>query len=103
MPAVPPMPRVRCGWRGSTPPIGIRQFSSSCTCRMPNQTLRDHLPGVVPTQACLQEFWLHLATWQPDIPTRQHACTASTVTASTVQECLPSMPRDLASSRAAPS
>jgi hypothetical protein len=29
MPAVPPMPRTRCGCAGSTPPMGIRQYSSS--------------------------------------------------------------------------
>ena len=31
MPAVPPMPSVRCGNVGNTPPIGMRQYSSSCT------------------------------------------------------------------------
>lgn len=29
MPAVPPMPRTRCGRRGRTPPMGMRQYSSS--------------------------------------------------------------------------
>ena len=29
MPPVPPMPRVRWGMRGSTPPMGMRQYSSS--------------------------------------------------------------------------
>mmetsp|Transcript_22831 Transcript_22831/g.58128 ORF Transcript_22831/g.58128 Transcript_22831/m.58128 type:complete len:227 (-) Transcript_22831:843-1523(-) len=29
MPAVPPMPSTRCGCTGSTPPMGIRQYSSS--------------------------------------------------------------------------
>ena len=29
MPPVPPMPRVLCGNFGSTPPIGIKQYSSS--------------------------------------------------------------------------
>jgi hypothetical protein len=36
MPAVPPMPRTRWGWTGSTPPIGIKQYSSSSiffTCK----------------------------------------------------------------------
>ena len=31
MPAVPPMPSVRCGNVGNTPPMGMRQYSSSCT------------------------------------------------------------------------
>ncbi len=31
MPAVPPMPSTRCGRRGSTPPMGIKQHSSSST------------------------------------------------------------------------
>lgn len=42
IPAVPPMPRVRCGWRGSTPPIGIRQFSCSCTCSGELQLYQTH-------------------------------------------------------------
>ena len=29
MPPVPPMPSVRWGMRGSTPPMGMRQYSSS--------------------------------------------------------------------------
>jgi hypothetical protein len=29
MPAVPPMPSTRWGMRGSTPPMGMRQYSSS--------------------------------------------------------------------------
>jgi hypothetical protein len=29
MPAVPPMPSTRCGCLGSTPPMGMRQYSSS--------------------------------------------------------------------------
>ena len=31
MPAVPPTPSVRCGRVGRTPPMGMRQYSSSCT------------------------------------------------------------------------
>ena len=31
IPAVPPMPSVRCGNFGNTPPMGIKQYSSSCT------------------------------------------------------------------------
>ena len=29
MPAVPPIPSTLCGTRGSTPPMGMRQYSSS--------------------------------------------------------------------------
>lgn len=32
MPAVPPMPSTRCGCLGSTPPMGMRQYSSSSIC-----------------------------------------------------------------------
>lgn len=31
MPAVPPIPSTLCGCVGSTPPIGMRQYSSSST------------------------------------------------------------------------
>lgn len=31
IPAVPPMPRTLCGTLGRTPPMGIRQYSSSST------------------------------------------------------------------------
>ena len=31
MPAVPPIPSTLCGTRGSTPPMGMRQYSSSST------------------------------------------------------------------------
>ena len=45
MPPVPPMPRVRWGKVGSTPPMGIRQYSSSSMdfTRMPRcAILRKH-------------------------------------------------------------
>jgi len=32
IPAVPPMPSTLCGTLGSTPPIGMRQYSSSSMC-----------------------------------------------------------------------